>query len=71
MDAVSPHIGARLADRLAELARQETSVVVLDAAVMEKAGWDRLCDRLVYVDTPREQRWERAVAEVDAGERPV
>lgn len=33
--------------------------VVLDAAVMLEAGWDRFCDRIVYVDAPREIRLQR------------
>ena len=37
-------------------------VVVLDAAVMIKAGWHKLCNRLVFVDAPREARLARAMA---------
>jgi dephospho-CoA kinase len=33
--------------------------VVLDAAIMLEAGWNRVCDRLVYVDSPRELRVQR------------
>ncbi|HEY2909579.1 MAG TPA: dephospho-CoA kinase [Gemmataceae bacterium] len=33
--------------------------VVVDAAVMLEAGWDHICDRLVYVDAPREVRLSR------------
>ena len=32
---------------------------LLDAAVMLEAGWSDLCDRLVYVDAPREVRLQR------------
>jgi dephospho-CoA kinase len=34
-------------------------LVVLDAAIMMEAGWDRLCDRLVFVEAPREERLRR------------
>ncbi len=36
-----------------------TRLVVLDAAVMLEAGWNRVCDRLVYVHAPREVRLRR------------
>jgi dephospho-CoA kinase len=34
-------------------------LVVLDAAVMLEAGWNKACDRIVYVDAPREARLRR------------
>lgn len=36
--------------------------VVLDAAILYEAGWDSLCDLVVYVDAPRAQRLARLVA---------
>jgi len=30
--------------------------LVLDAAVMLEAGWNKACDRLVFIDTPKNQR---------------
>ena len=36
--------------------------VVLDAAVMLEAGWNNVCDRVVYVDAPREIRVARLAA---------
>ncbi|HXD89138.1 MAG TPA: dephospho-CoA kinase [Urbifossiella sp.] len=36
--------------------------IVVDAAVMLEAGWDHVCDRLVYVDAPREVRLARLAA---------
>jgi dephospho-CoA kinase len=51
-------------------------LIVLDAAIMLEAGWDRFCDRIVYVDAPREIRLKRladqrgwTAAEVEARER--
>ncbi len=34
-------------------------LVVLDAAVLLEAGWDDLCDLIVFVDAPREERMRR------------
>lgn len=36
--------------------------VVVDAAVMLEAGWGGLCDRVVYVDAPADQRRARVAA---------
>ena len=33
--------------------------VIVDAAVMLEAGWDHGCDRLIYVNVPREIRLQR------------
>jgi dephospho-CoA kinase len=37
-------------------------VIVLDAPLLFEAGWDQLCDKVLYVDAPRDIRLERAVA---------
>jgi dephospho-CoA kinase len=37
-------------------------VVAIDAALLFEAGWDKLCDKILYVDAPRDVRLERAVA---------
>ncbi|MFI5460449.1 MAG: dephospho-CoA kinase [Isosphaerales bacterium] len=34
--------------------------VVLDAAILQEAGWDDLCDLVVFVDAPRPERMRRA-----------
>lgn len=39
---------------------QGVQVLVLDAAVMQKAGWDRYCDHLVFIDVPRSMRLDRS-----------
>lgn len=36
--------------------------VVLDAAVMIEAGWADVCDKLIYVDAPRDVRLARVAA---------
>jgi dephospho-CoA kinase len=52
-----PLIAKSLSDQLAAI---NAPVAVLDAAVMLKAGWDRHCDHIVFVDAPREVRLARA-----------
>ncbi len=44
-----------------EAARHDPQVplIVLDAAIMLEAGWSEVCDRLLYVEAPREVRLQR------------
>jgi dephospho-CoA kinase len=60
---VFPWITARLREQIAA-AQDEPCVrlVLLDAAVMLEAGWNNVCDRLVYVHTPRALRLARLAA---------
>ena len=44
-------------DRLVQ--RGAVDLIVLDAAILLEAGWDDLCDRIVFVDAPRPQRLGR------------
>lgn len=48
----------RLLDRLAQ--RRQTTVVVLDAPVLLEAGWDALCDRIIFVEATDDLRRQRA-----------
>ena len=57
---VHPKIGERLAEKIAALQEDSTKAVVLDAALLLKSGWNRLCDTIIFVDVPREQRLARA-----------
>ena len=41
---------------------RSAAVAILDAPVMLKAGWNKLCDALVFVDCPADQRLARATA---------
>ena len=41
-------------------AKGQTEIVVLDAAVLLKAGWGDFCDKILFVDAPREVRLSRA-----------
>jgi dephospho-CoA kinase len=57
-----PEIRRRLQAEVAELARRGAKMAILDAPVMLKAGWSQLCDALVFVDAPADQRQARAMA---------
>jgi dephospho-CoA kinase len=56
-----PEIRKRLKAKIEQLTQQGTPVVILDAPVMLKAGWNKLCDALAFVDCPIEQRLARAL----------
>ena len=55
-----PAIG-RLLKQQAERLATEAAAVVLDAPLLLEAGWAGLCDRLIFVDAPRELRLERVL----------
>ncbi len=56
-----PRISARLKTELEELLLDpQTRAIVLDAPVMIKAGWNKFCNHLVFVEAPRELRVWRA-----------
>lgn len=56
-----PEIRRRLKAEVEELAKSGTRLAILDAAVMLKSGWDRLCDAIAFIDAPRELRLARAL----------
>jgi dephospho-CoA kinase len=60
-DLLHPHIRRRLKSELAQFAAERREVVVLDAALLFEAGWQTLCDFVVFVDAPRETRLSRAL----------
>jgi dephospho-CoA kinase len=74
---VFPWIERRLSDRIAAASAEPgVLLIVLDAAVLLEAGWDRLCDAIVYVHAPRPVRLGRvaqqrgwSAEEVEARER--
>ena len=57
---VHPWIKERIRAEV-DAARTDAAVrlIVLDAAVMLEAGWHDVCDRLVFIDAPREARLRR------------
>jgi dephospho-CoA kinase len=71
-DLVHPWILGRVQQEI-DAARRDPAVrfVVLDAALMLEAGWASLCDRLVFVDTPREQRLQRLLHQRQWTEKEV
>jgi dephospho-CoA kinase len=57
---VHPYIERRIREEIDRaVADPAARFVVLDAAVMLEAGWDGVCDKLIYVDAPRPVRLER------------
>lgn len=60
---VHPHIRRQLTEKIEQLRRTgEYDVLVLDAALMLEAGWGELCDAIIFVDVPREQRLQRVAS---------
>ena len=60
---VHPQIRFQLQQELEEAQQNsELDVIVLDAALLLEAGWNDLCDAVVYIDTPREQRLARVLS---------
>ena len=55
-----PRIRARMQAQLQDFRSRQVPAVVLDAALLFEAGWNALCDHVLFVDTPAEQRRERA-----------
>ena len=51
----------RLEQQASALAKSSCQVVVLDAPLLVEAGWDSLCDLLLFVDTPVEKRRQFAI----------
>lgn len=57
---VHPYIEERIREEIDKVqADPEARFVVLDAAVMLEAGWDDVCDKLIFVDAPRPVRLAR------------
>jgi dephospho-CoA kinase len=59
-----PRIEAQLKEELEAIRNSPDPppVVAIDAALLFEAGWDKLCDKILFVDAPRDLRLERAVA---------
>jgi dephospho-CoA kinase len=55
-----PRIRRRLKAQIDQFAAEGRKVVVLDAALLFEAGWQPMCDIVLFVDAPREIRRERA-----------
>jgi dephospho-CoA kinase len=73
LEAIShPWIERRLTEEI-EKARRDPAValVLLDAAVLLEAGWNRHCDWLVYVHAPRAVRLRRLAGQRGWSEKEV
>ncbi len=55
---VHPGIQTQLLETIRQ-ASPDLDVIVLDAAVMVEAGWDQLCDAVVFIDSSWESRLAR------------
>ena len=55
-----PRIAARLQEQIARHQAAGVKALILDAALLFEAGWDKQCDRIIYVSAPREIRLARA-----------
>lgn len=57
---VFPYIEKRIFEEI-QSARKNASVkwIILDAAIMVETGWYQQCDKIVFVDSPREVRLAR------------
>jgi dephospho-CoA kinase len=61
---VHPYIEGRIREEIDKAqVDPDARFVVLDAAVMLEAGWDDACDKLIFVDAPREVRLARVKAQ--------
>lgn len=58
-----PKIGELVREQVLSLSScDDVSAIVLDVPLLLEAGWDKLCDKVVYIDAPREVRLARARA---------
>jgi dephospho-CoA kinase len=63
-EIVHPLMRRRFLEAVAREATQsDPRPVVLDAAILLEAGWDDLCDVVVFVDSPRAVRMRRVAAQ--------
>jgi dephospho-CoA kinase len=54
-----PRIARMLEQQVLAAREKNDKVAVLDAPVLLEAGWDRLCDTIIYVDANQEGREQR------------
>ncbi len=71
-EMVFPYIEARIDEEVTRAReRPDIQLIILDAAILLEAGWDRWCDRIVYVHTPRAVRLERLAGQRGWSEKEV
>lgn len=59
---VHPAIEQRVIAAIQIAGEQQRQAVLVDAAVLLEAGWQRRCDAVVFVDAPEDVRWRRVEA---------
>lgn len=59
---VHPAIQNSMRDAIRQARKSGNWGVVVDAAVMIEAGWHGVCDKLVFIDTPDQDRLEHVVS---------
>jgi dephospho-CoA kinase len=58
-----PAVGRLAMAEVERLNREKScAAIVMDVPLLFESGWNRWCDRIVFVDAPREQRLRRALA---------
>jgi dephospho-CoA kinase len=57
-----PEIGRLLKRQAEAFEAAGAKVAVLDAALLLEAGWDGMCEKTIFVESPREVRLDRALA---------
>ena len=57
-----PEIGGLLRRQAEAFEASGIKVAVLDAALLFEAGWDEMCEKTIFVESPRELRLARALA---------
>jgi dephospho-CoA kinase len=56
-----PRIGQLVREQVSELSgRAGTAAIVLDVPLLFESGWNKICDKTIYVDAPRALREARA-----------
>jgi dephospho-CoA kinase len=69
---VFPWIEQRFREEIAAAESEpDVPLIVFDAAIMLEAGWNSVCDRLVYVDAPRDVRLRRLAGQRGWSEKEV
>jgi dephospho-CoA kinase len=67
-----PFIERRIREEIDKARRdRQAALIVLDAAVMLEAGWNKHCDRFVYVQVPRAIRLQRLTQQRGLNEADV
>jgi dephospho-CoA kinase len=69
---VHPWIKDRLRQELAAVRSDpRVPLIVVDVAIMLEAGWDDVCDELLFIDVPRSVRLERIARQRGWSEKEV